>query len=260
MITIDQSMNASGSSADVLSCSGGVVSCQEGLPPSCSTNTWTVGPDGIADSCDNGDYRGTYTSGSVASLLSSDSKTMDNDDLARRRIFGLIPPGQTGQIFAMNTPVQQAVLLNTNNTGPAILPSTVDSVTLDGVFSATGMNLTLYQINKTEYDTNKNILILNTYSGSVLSLTGALSTAFNFDNSGAAPFALNIRSYDYVLFLTNPSLADTGIISYEIGATNLGQPVYIVPLNDAVTPKTLLVPDYRFFRDTLIYRGKIVSE
>jgi len=69
---------------------------------------------------------------------------------------------------------------------------------------------------------------------------------------------LNIRLYDYVLFLTNPSV--TGAISYDIGAVAGGKPVYIVPLNDSVTPKTLFVPDYRMYEDELIYRSSVVTE
>ena len=156
----------------------------------------------------------------------------------------------------MNSDIKEAIFFNTNNTGPAILPSSVNSITLDGNFSATGMSVTIYQLNKAVYDSTKTVSIVHAFSGQVLSLTGTLMDNSSFSDTGN-PFPLSIDSSDYVVILTNTT---NSLISYDIGATGLGQSVYIVPLNDSVTPKTLLVPDYRYYDGEFIYRSQVMKE
>ena len=208
---IDKTLNSNGSAADTLSCSGGVISCQAGSSPTCSTS-WVTASDGIADSCNDDNYQGSYSTGNVSNLLSVDSKSGDDDDLARRRSVGFVPPMSTREVFTMNSDIKQAIFFNKNNTGPAILPSTVNSITLDGVFSATGMAVTIYQLNKAAYDSTKSVALLHTFSGSVVSLSGTLMTDSTFSQTGT-PFALNIGTFDYVIMLSN----QTGsLVSYDI--------------------------------------------
>jgi len=68
----------------------------------------------------------------------------------------------------MNTLTKWNITANKNNTGPALLPDTVDGITLDGIFSATGMSVTLYVLDKNAYDSSKIVRIVNTYTGDVL--------------------------------------------------------------------------------------------
>lgn len=252
---IDKTLNSNGSAQDTLSCSGGVISCKDGSDPTCTT-AFVPGSDGIADSCNDDNYQGSYSTGNVSNLLSVDSKPGDDDDLSRRRSVGFVPPMSTKEVFAMNSDIKQAIFFNKNNTGPAVLPSSVNSIALDGNFSATGMSMTIYQLDKTAYDSTKTISLIHTFSGSVVSLSGTLMSDSTFNQTGT-PFALNIGSSDYVIMLSNQT---NSLISYDIGATGLGQTVYIVPLNDSVTPKTLLVPDYGYYNGEFIYRSQVMKE
>lgn len=156
----------------------------------------------------------------------------------------------------MNSPIKEVILLNTNNAGPSMLPGTTDSITLDGNFSSTGMTITLYQLDKSAYDSRKTTSVLHVFSGAIMTTTGTLMSNGNFDSTGT-PFALNIGLSDYVMILENSGNTP---ISYDIGATALGKSVYIIPLDDSVSPKTLLVPDYRYYDGEFIYRSKVMRE
>ncbi|MDD2916547.1 MAG: hypothetical protein PHH70_01745 [Candidatus Gracilibacteria bacterium] len=254
---VDGAMNSNGSGQDILSCSGGVIRCQDGMAPSCST-IWISTPDHISDVCNDDNYQGSYSTGNISGLLSADSKVSDDDDLARRRSLGFLPPVSTKQIFALNSDIKQAILLNTNNTGSSsLLPSAASGFTLDGIFSATGMHIMLYQLDRSAYDSSKIVSLLHTFSGTVLTLTGNLMSDGNFSQTGT-PFYFDIGLYDFAMMADNP--ANTPI-SYDIGATtSLGKPVYIIPLNDSITPKTLLVPDYRYYDGEFIYRSQVLRE
>lgn len=137
------------------------------------------------------------------------------------------------------------------------MPDSVDSMVLNGTFSLTGGTVTIYQLDKNAFDTNKNVVVLSTFSGTILSNSGFLNDSNNFANTGN-PFLLNTRLYDYVVFITNTTAI--GVLSYNISASALGNPIYIIPLNDSVTPKTLLVPDYRWYNGEFIYRSQVVRE
>ena len=141
-----------------------MITCIEGSGAVCSSNTWVSGADGIADTCNNDDFKGSYTSGNVTNILASGSKLSDDDDLARRRQFGFILPGQSEQVFVMNNEVKQAILMNTNNTGPALLPNLTPEIYLRGNFSGTGLNILIEQLDPTAYATTKIPTIVRSFS------------------------------------------------------------------------------------------------
>ena len=261
MTRFDTEKNSDGNTADRETCSGGLITAYaDGVTlPSCSIG-WSTGSDSIPDGVDNDNYKPSFMTGAIPmSAFSPVSRLEDDDDLARIHIIGSIPPGQTETVFAMNTPIQNIIALNTNNEliPTRMLPSLLTgALTLGYSVSSLSGTASFSTVDKVAFDQSRQVHVLSTKTGAIATLTGNLLANGSLGSTGSIA-AMDIVHYDYALDITNTG---TTVLTYDIWSPYGDGYVYITPMDDSKTPWRIRIARYDTTSDptTLIYRTKDV--
>jgi len=243
------------STADSLSCLWWVVMCYEWAAAACSTNNWVFWSDGISDTCDNDDHKWSYSTGNVDTILSGDSKLTDDDDLARKLSFWFIFPNDSDTVFAENDTIKNMILGNPNNSNPNVsLLWWIDNILLAWSFSFTWSRVDVYEIDKAVFNASKDINIINSYSGKILTQSWFFTADWNFADTWT-PMIFNFTNYDYAINVANSD--GVKVLQYTLSWSKSSKLVYIMPVDDSLNPMKILIPRYEMLNWDLIYRSKI---
>ncbi|EKE29370.1 MAG: hypothetical protein ACD_2C00184G0007 [uncultured bacterium (gcode 4)] len=234
-----QSTNSWWTSADILSCSGWEIKSYEWQAPIC-TWTWEAWPDGVSDTCDNDDYRWSYSSWAVTATLYSDSKPTDNDDYSRRTAFWFIAPKATDTVFAANDQIRDFIDANPNNTGSVLSMGSATGMIISWNFSSVWNTIETFKLNKSGFNISNKVDVISSLSWTITDNTWYLLSSWNFSATGA-PYVFDFANYDYAVNVTN---AASELLSYELSWTSSWTRVYISPIDDSKEEMKAIFPYY----------------
>ncbi len=183
--------------------------------------------DDIDDNFNNDNYKADTTS-------ISNFEYEDNDNIARKKIKGLVVPWKQKNIFWNNYKIEKFIANNPNNIDNFnVLLGNVGTWYLNLEVNW-DLTLTLIKVDKSKYINFNEIKKIETFTWAISSWSWYIKLNWNnleLDNDITNAYKFDFKNSDYLLFLTNNT---NNIINYSLfGKTDNWKWIYINPIDDS---------------------------
>ncbi|MBW7954815.1 hypothetical protein H3C61_03305 [Candidatus Gracilibacteria bacterium] len=227
--------NTDGLQKDLTSCSGGLLDYQFKKIPTCEGGEIVDIKDDIDDLGDNDDFKASFYTGGINSLVTTNSILYDNDDFSRKYLIGIIPPLEEKTILFLNDELKETISLNSNNNSfyqntPLSIGSIDSGLKIKGELNNLNGEIEIYKFDKDIFNSKKDLQYISSVKGEIKSSSGFLSISGSIDNQ-SMPYLFAINDFDYAIVVKNNSQTDVLVYKF-IGYNKENKEVYIVGIND----------------------------
>lgn len=217
--------------SDKLSCSWWIIVLQNSITNDSNLCTWewAMKPDWIDDKWNNDDFKSTFYNVNIWQKLDISARIYDNDDYARKYVIWVIYPEETKTVFFINDNLINSINSNKNNIWDFLetkVPRDILNMNINIALSNINAKISVFRIDKSIYNSSKDISIIEELSWEAKTLTGYLVNDWNINNSWM-PYIFDIHNYDYALNIKNTSTWN--VLTYDLKwISNEWKEVYIV--------------------------------
>lgn len=210
--------NTDGFWEDLTSCSGWLITYRFKEIPTCQWWETVNVSDNIDDAWDNDDFKASFYTGSILSMVTSDSNLYDNDDFARKYVLGIIPPKERKTIILLNDALKDMISLNPNNRSEYLntpqIPGQAEenTITLFWNFNHTNGKISIYTFDKEIFNLKKELQYISHIQGEIKNQSGSLSSLWNIE-SWEIPYIFDIENFDYAIVVEN--ISEESVLTYH---------------------------------------------
>lgn len=236
---------------DLTSCSWGLLDYQFKKIPTCEWWEIVDIKDDIDDLGDNDDFKASFYTWWINSLVTTNSILYDNDDFSRKYLIWIIPPLEEKTILFLNDELKETISLNSNNNSfyqntPLSIWSIDSWLKIKWELNNLNWEIEIYKFDKDIFNSKKDLQYISSVKWEIKSSSWFLSISWSIDNQ-SMPYLFAINDFDYAIVVKNNSQTDVLVYKF-IWYNKENKEVYIVWINDK-----------NWFKDNIFYFPELIK-